>query len=705
MVAFGQSSQFVLGMVITAEDRASSVIRGVGSAIEQLGKSAVSMAGWYVGYQAISSITGGVSDLISNMVTLNAQAESFHATLLSLYRTPTLANRADDFITQFAKLTPATLDQVRAAALEQAGAGLDITKTMGSVGNAAAAMHTDIQTGTHALVTALYGDWTVMRDQLHINQRDLTQFGLVMDNTGHVATNTLLPAFQKFVAQNYPGAMARQMQTAEGEFTNLQDAWDAIQRTMGKPLFTVLEKDLQNLMSYLTTHQAEVQQFAQGVGDAIGFAAGAISIGVPRMFQAIGGEWQHLKQTMGDVGSFFDTLGTGINKAFFLAIKGMTDLSNAAYNAMAAAVNSVVGLTNRAMHDLYIISKGQFGLSARDPGIPTIQIDPATQRAKEADYLRQLFPSINPLTGQSYPSGQAGGGPAPYQVVNEFGQTAAQTLADIRRGAGGGAAGNQGPLAVPGRGNFTDPLAERQRLAAALSDAQTRFSLDQLQGASMQRLQTDIAGIVAAMKAVGQSQAAIALERTRDLQSITSAARSADKADAQHGLDVARKQFELDQSNGANHARLLADIAGILRAMGAKPLGLSDLDRALEKAQDLRAIGDKAQRQLPTLPTLTYQRPDEAGYGATIASFGMPQRDHLAEMVTLLRQQVAVLTRRAERDEQVIALQDQQLAQQRLTAQASVATAGNTSRLASAADRPTQRSDPRGAKALVAVTR
>jgi hypothetical protein len=77
----------------------------------------------------------------------------------------------------------------------------------------------------------------------------------------------------------------------------------------------------------------------------------------------------------------------------------------------------------------------------------------------------------------------------------------------------------------------------------------------------------------------------------------------------------------------------------------------------------------------------------------------------MAEMVTLLRQQVAVLTRRAERDEQVIALQDQQLAQQRLTAQASVATAGNTGRLAAAADRPTQRSDPRGAKALVAVTR
>jgi hypothetical protein len=151
---------------------------------------------------------------------------------------------------------------------------------------------------------------------------------------------------------------------------------------------------------------------------------------------------------------------------------------------------------------------------------------------------------------------------------------------------------------------------------------------------------------------------------------------------------------------GVDTASLLGAGVGALPVAGGGG-GLPGLPEA-GKGGDRQAL---TAATLALSPTLTYQHPDMAGYGATIASFGLVQRDHMAEMVTLLRQQVAVLTRRAERDEHIIALQDQQLAQQRLTAQASVATAGNTSRLVSAADRPTQRSDPRGPKALVAVTR
>jgi hypothetical protein len=97
-----------------------------------------------------------------------------------------------------------------------------------------------------------------------------------------------------------------------------------------------------------------------------------------------------------------------------------------------------------------------------------------------------------------------------------------------------------------------------------------------------------------------------------------------------------------------------------------------------------------------TLASRAYQRPDEAGYGATIASFGMVQRDHLGEMVTLLRQELAASQRREHHDEEIIATLQAQLREQRTGTQAAALTAGNTTRLvAMGASAPTPYRDPR----------
>jgi hypothetical protein len=156
-------------------------------------------------------------------------------------------------------------------------------------------------------------------------------------------------------------------------------------------------------------------------------------------------------------------------------------------------------------------------------------------------------------------------------------------------------------------------------------------------------------------------------------------------------------------------AVLLRDISRILGDM--KATGSSAVAIQLEHARDLAAINQSTKATathaaaLALSPTGSYPRPDAAGYGGTIASFGMAQRDHVAEMVTLLRQQLAAALRRADRDEQTITLLQEQLATQRLGTQAATATAGNTARIANAGDRPTQRADPRAPHALVAVAR
>jgi hypothetical protein len=109
--------------------------------------------------------------------------------------------------------------------------------------------------------------------------------------------------------------------------------------------------------------------------------------------------------------------------------------------------------------------------------------------------------------------------------------------------------------------------------------------------------------------------------------------------------------------------------------------------------------GVGTQRQALTLSLLpggTYARPDAAGYGSTIASFGIQQRDHVAEMVAILRQELAASQRREHHDQEVIATLQATLREQRTGTQAATLTAGNTTRLvAMSATAPAPYRDPR----------
>ncbi len=466
-------------------------------------------------------------------------------------------------------------------------------------------------------------------------------------------------------------AYERTQQTFANQVAVVTQQFNQLKMVVGQPILQVLQTDLIKLTDWLKTHQDDVRRWAEGVGQGLAGAVALVSIAVPAMFQLVGTEWGKLKALVGDVGSFFNTVGVGIHQAFFVALKSLTDLSNAAYDAMATAVNAVVGLVNRALHDLYVVTQGKVGLSARDPGIPTITVNPTLQAAKEADYLRSVFPDINPVTGVRYPGGVAGGGPG-----------SAAGGGTVRGGGGGSYSPD-----MPGV-NLEDAAAVARWQLAHPGKIIPPFTSGAGTGAGYQN---------AAALATATSGA-------------SAAQRGAQQA-AQQALADARDRFSLDQLNKAPQTTLLRDISVILKDM--KATGASPVARDLERARDLAAITQHTKQAaaathaatLALSPTGSYPRPDMAGYGSTIASFGLSGRDHVAEMVTLLRQQLAAALRRADRDEQTISLLQEQLATQRLGTQAATATAGNTARIANASDRPTQRSDPRAGHALVAVAR
>jgi hypothetical protein len=183
----------------------------------------------------------------------------------------------------------------------------------------------------------------------------------------------------------------------------------------------------------------------------------------------------------------------------------------------------------------------------------------------------------------------------------------------------------------------------------------------------------------------GDQQSLAELLQMRGVQgpSALATARSRMTQTGKDQLDALIKKFEADAASGLGLAKVTGGGLGAMPGADGLPVlhlaGLPGLPAAGEGA---KTAHDQQALTLAMLASRAYQRPDEAGYGATIASFGMVQRDHLAEMVTLLRQELAASQRREHHDEEIIATLQAQLREQRTGTQAATATAGFTGQMA-----------------------
>jgi TP901 family phage tail tape measure protein len=508
----------------------------------------------------------------------------------------------------------------------------------------------------------------------------------------------------------------RTQATAAQQWAVLGQQFTQLKMTVGEPILQVLQTDLIRLTDWLSTHQNDVRRWAEGVGQGLAGAVALVSLAVPRMFALVETEWEHLKTVVGNVGTFFDTTGTGINVALRSIASGLYDTMHGFMTINEQMFNGVLGIINTIMNKIYQVSEsmnipgGPYGMPPGLNAVPPIDIPTAAQSVRDrAAFLQGMFGApINPATGRPYAGGGGGGGQQAGTVRGGGGGAYSPDMPGVNlqdaaavarwqlqhagniiqpRGSGGGAGGT-----------YQDAAGAQAALQASLQAARDQFQLDQLPGASQARLLTDIKEILAAMKASGATPAQVSIEGIRDRQALSAAVTQAAQQAAGAALTQARAQFQLDQLRGASQARLMADIATIVRDV--RGTGASRVQQDLERAQDLKAIGQDAatkQAQVFALPHVTYQRPDAAGFQNTIASFGMVQRDHLAEMVTLLRQELAASQRRERHDEEVIATLQATLREQRTGTQAATITAGNTTRLvAMNSGAPTPYRDPRG---------
>jgi TP901 family phage tail tape measure protein len=464
-------------------------------------------------------------------------------------------------------------------------------------------------------------------------------------------------------------AYERTQQTFANQVAVVTQQFNLLKMVVGQPILQVLQTDLIRFTDYLKTHQDDVRQWADGVGQGLAGAVALVSIAVPAMFRVVGTEWQNLKTMVGDVGTFFDTTGTGINAALRGIASGLYDTVHGFITINEQMFNGVLTIINTIMNKVWQVTEsmnipgGPYGEPPGLNAVPLIDIPTAAQAVRDrASFMQGMFGApLNPATGRPY----AGGG----------GQQAAGGSV---RGGGGGSYSPD----MPGV-NLED--------AAAVARWQLQHP------GSIIPAFTSGAGTGA-----GYQNAAALAAATQGASAAQRATQAAAQQAAQQALADARDRFSLDQLNKAPQTALLRDISVILKDM--KGLGSSQVSIDLEHARDLAAINQntkttatqRAALTLSLLPGGTYARPDQAGYGSTIASFGIQQRDHVAEMVAILRQELAASQRRERHDEEVIATMQATLREQRTGTQAATLTAGNTTRLvAMGATAPAPYRDPR----------
>jgi hypothetical protein len=767
MALFGDGMRFE--MDFEAQDHISEVVHHIGESLRRVTEMAAGFTLGAIGYEAIGSAVGGIEQLGRSLIETNATAEQLQQTFAAIYQSGAEAQQAMGWLTSFAQTAPFTRESIQQAGIAIAGIGQDITQVMPPLGNLAAVMGVSLPTAAQALQDAFEGRFAMMQTSLNVTKQQLQAFGLEVDKTGHVTQSSLIPAFEKFVAANYPDGMARQMTTFNGQMSNFVDHLQLIERTAGGAMFERLKGSMVGLIDYMNAHQGEIlgmaAAFGEGLANAVTAAARAaegLMRVVPPALAIVAGAWERLQGPIQAAARVIDgveqALGTYLGQVVVPAIE--TALGYAArfwaeHGRQVAQILTVIGTnvqkflafvaSNFSSYMEYTKGVVQVGWGVIE-GVVGGALDLLTGNLDQFNVdwnkgwqniwdgstrivgasgeimirlIAGVFDQVNTIEHALHQADASGHGP--FQWLYDSIAALEEPIIRLTHA-----------LFQPLMDAFNNSMAMMHNLStSAVGQFLHMPAVPQLQ-MTMQSPEAAIAAVHATAtrgpsnlgwdanvgittvpvdQAIARLRALEAQLIAQDRASFGGGATFTPQQAQKQGKDVLDAFIQGLQNLGKGGLKLPAgvDTAGLLGAgVGALPVpgagvvgGLPGLPEA-GKGGERQALTAAA---LALSPTLTYQHPDMAGYGATIASFGMVQRDHLAEMVTLLRQQVAVLTRRAERDEQVIALQDQQLAQQRLTAQASVATAGNTSRLASAADRPTQRSDPRGAKALVAVTR
>lgn len=253
-------------------DRAEKGAKGFASAFIAIGGAvAGALAGLQIGRMA--------GDFVGSIASVNAEFESYQATLETITGSSEKAKAALDWVTEFGRTTPYEVSEVTDAFVRLKSYGIDPTNgTLRAIGDASSAMGKGLMQGVEAVADAATGEFerlkefgvraSVAGDQVTFAW---TENGKTIEKTvkkqGDEITAFMLENFGRF-----NGAMDKQSKTWKGMTSNLADNWTGFLREIGEAgYYDDIKRRLTGVLSTVDMWREDgtFKRLAKGISDGL----------------------------------------------------------------------------------------------------------------------------------------------------------------------------------------------------------------------------------------------------------------------------------------------------------------------------------------------------------------------------------------------------------------------------------------------------
>ncbi|MDH0114025.1 tape measure protein [Rhizobium pusense] len=248
----------VLGWDLKGEADLKRFKQGLADAERGMSQFVTRMATFAVA--AGTAFAGGAALLGKSVISVSAQFEGYAATLETIEGSAEKAERALDWISDFAKKTPYEVAELTEAFVRLRAYGLDPTDgLMSTLGDSASAMGKTLMDSVEMIADASTFSFERLKEFGITASQAGDKVTFSWDKNGKTLTKTVKKngeEIRKFILENmgdrFNGAMIRQSKTWNGMMSNLGDSWIDFQRRIGRGgFFDTAKSHLGDFIDYI----------------------------------------------------------------------------------------------------------------------------------------------------------------------------------------------------------------------------------------------------------------------------------------------------------------------------------------------------------------------------------------------------------------------------------------------------------------------
>lgn len=278
-------AQNEISIVVTAKDVATKQLKAMGRAMDGLKSAVFSLQG------ALAGI--GVGAVAQGLINTASSFENLELSLTTITGSSAKAKEAMDWISEFTATTPYELEEVANAFKKLASYGMDPTKSLRYLGDAAASMGKTLNDAVEMLADATTNQFERMKEFGVTAKQEGDKVTFAWSQAGRSMTKTVdktSDAISQFIGQNFQDRFAGGMELLStgwsGMWSNLQDQVTAFARAvMDSGVFDYMKERLSELLSTLTTmtQDGSLKALAQDIGGKLVAALQTLTESIRRL--------------------------------------------------------------------------------------------------------------------------------------------------------------------------------------------------------------------------------------------------------------------------------------------------------------------------------------------------------------------------------------------------------------------------------------